>query len=198
VTKLFEAARRVSVPIVVCRTSDQWATAETLKAASGKHPVVQWDAARGMTGLNVEGTAALQRAKITADNSLGFVEAMVQAQQLPQGAVVLAHNAHRQVASAEPIAVAAAVQAVANLRETYKANFRMLVLLGPYGFTVPTELGQDVFVLTDPLPGEEALGLIVRELYDAARKTKPSLKAPTAELVAKAVDALSGMNNFAS
>src|SRR5689334_8434770 len=196
--QLFESARRVSVPNLVIRSSDQAATVESLKAASKEYPVVQWDAARGMAGLNEKGLEALGKKKITADGTVGFVDAMMAALQLPQGSIVCAMNAHRQLASAEPIAVAAAIQSVSNLREPFKANFRMLVLLGPYGFTAPSELEHDVVVLDDPLPGAEQLTTIITDLYDAARQTSPKLAKPTTELVAKAVEAVSGLSSFAA
>ena len=47
--KLFEAARRVSVPITVVRTADQFATMATLVAVQEKYALVKYDAANGLT-----------------------------------------------------------------------------------------------------------------------------------------------------
>ncbi len=121
------------------------------------------------------------------------VEAMIAIQQLPQGSLVFAFNAHRQLTSSEPMGVAAALQAVANVREPYKGNFRMLVLMGPYGFTVPTELEQDVVVIEHALPNEQQLAVIVNDLYQAAKQP-----APSTEAVSKAVEAVSGLSSFAA
>lgn len=189
--QLFQAARKVSVPIVIVRTADQTATVETLTATLNG-PVLQWDAARGMTGVNDPGKAAARKAGITADSTSGFVEAMIKANELAQGSVLFAHNAHRQLQSSEPIATAAAIQSVANLRGAFEANFRMLVLLCP-GMTVPTELDQDVVVLDDPLPGPDQLKEIVTGIYDDAKQKHPEDAALT-----KAVEALGGLSVFAA
>lgn len=190
--QLFQAARKVSVPIVIIRTADQTATVEALAETLKLGPVLQWDAARGMAGVNDQGKAAARKMAITPDGTSGFVEAMLRANELPQGAVLFAHNAHRQLQSAEPIATAAAIQAVANLRGAFEANFRMLVLLCP-GMTVPTELDQDVVVLDDPLPGPDALKGIVTGIYDDAKQ-----KHPEAATLTKAVEALGGLSVFAA
>lgn len=190
----FTAARQAGVPIVVIRTADQIATADTLAAASADYPVVVWDTARGMSGRNAAGQAAMKSASVKKEDTIGFTEAMLAAQLLPKTTLLCAYNAHRQLQSQEPVAIAGAVQAVANLRDTFKQNFRMLVLLGPH-FVLPPELDQDVVAFEDPLPGPEALATIVTELHASA---KPPLERPDAETLAKAVDAVSGLSSFAA
>jgi hypothetical protein len=200
----FEAARRVSVPIVVIRTADQFWTVERTATILTKWPLVQWDAANGMTPVQLPGVSAdkllgaraMACAQLKPDNTGGFVEAMLGVARLPQHAVCYVHNAHRQLQSAEPISVAASVQAVANLRDQLTKNFRMLVLLGPEGFVVPPELGHDVIALDHPLPGPEELAQIIREIDAAARATKPTLAKLTDEDVNRAVDASSGLSSF--
>ncbi len=198
--KLFESARRVSVPIVVVRTSDQAATVATLANVSKDHPLVQWDAVRGLAGIPVvvdkktvnKGAEAMKALRIAPDETINFADAMRAVHQLPQGAIVFAHNAQRQLISSEPGAIAQNVQAVANLRDVFKANFRMLVLLSP-ALTVPIELEQDVVILDDALPDEGALRTIVAETYQAGK-----LKAPLDTVVVKAVEALGGLSAFAA
>ena len=191
---LFEAARLTSTPILAIRTADQATTIAAVRQGVTEFPLVQWDAARGMTALvgNKLGEEALRQASIAPDATIGFVDAMLAAQRLPNGAILFAHNAHRQLQSQEPIAIAAAVQAVANLRDQYKLNFRMLVLLGP-AFQSPPELEQDVIVIDHPLPGPADLETIVTELHQAAK-----LAVPDATVMAKAVDAVSGLSAFAA
>ena len=191
----FEAARRRGVPILVVRTSDQSAAVETLKGDPKKaqHPYLQWDAVRGLTGLNDLGTKELQRLKLTSEATTGFVDALLHFPEMVQSTVIFAYNAHRQLQSSEPIGVAAAIQAVANTREPSKAKFKMLVLLGPYGFIAPPELEQDVVVIDEGLPGEEQLGTVVKELFEAAKQPKPD-----AATVARAVEAVSGLTLFAA
>jgi SpoVK/Ycf46/Vps4 family AAA+-type ATPase len=188
--QLFEAARRVSVPILMIRTFDAAATIEAVQKVSAEHPLVQWDQARGMTGVNKLGHDALTKAKITSDDTVGFTEAMNKADGLPMRTILFAHNAHRQLTASEPISIAANVQSVANLRDRFKLNFRMLVLLGPQ-FTAPPELEHDIIIIDHALPGPEELGTIVTELYASAKLPKP-----TPEVLAKAVDAVSGLSSF--
>lgn len=192
---LLQAARRVSVPIVVVRTQDQAATVDVIvKAVSDANPVVTWDAARGLVGQNKQGTEALNKANppIKADDTLGFAEAMVAAARLPGGAVLCAYNAHRQLMSSEPSAIAGGVQAVSNLRDQLKKNHRMLVLMGP-GFVLPAELDQDVVVFDHALPDAAELRTIVVDTHGSAK-----LGAPTEDVLVRAVDAVSGLSSFAA
>jgi hypothetical protein len=197
--KQFEAARRISAPIVVVRTLDQFATVEALAKASADHALVQWDAVRGIGPVNVtdairkKGDQMLKSAGVKPDETIGFAEALIQAHKLLPGSVLFAYNAHRQLAASEPAAVAQAVQAVANLREAFKANFRMLVLMGP-SMNVPMELEQDVIILDHALPDDVALREIVVDTYKAGKLTPPKDEA----LVTKAVDALGGLSSFAA
>ncbi len=198
---LFEAARRVSVPIVVVRTLDQTATVEALKAASEEHPLLQWDAVRGLTPVRVKASGATKPTKdeqtraslkVAQDETIGFPNALLAAADLPQGAIVFCHNAHLQVAGSEPAGRAQAIQAIANLREQFKANFRMLVLMGP-SMPVPMELEQDVVVLDHALPDDAALRVIVKETYQSGK-----VPAPTEDVLKKAVEALGGLSSFAA
>lgn len=188
--KLFDSARNVSVPILVLRTADQSATVDELAEQYKEHPLVQWDTVSGLTPVNKVGEKSLNGAGIKADDTIGFVEAMLAALRLPPRTVVFVRNAHRQLMSGEPMASAAPVQAVANIRDSFKKNFRCLVLMAPE-FAPPMELEHDVVVIDHDMPGPEALAIIVRELYEAAKLPKP-----TDALVSRAVDAASALSAF--
>jgi hypothetical protein len=193
----FESARRVSVPIIVIRTADQFWTEERTARDHANQPLVRWDAANGITAVNDVGNKALSAAKIQAQDTVGFVDAMLAVDKLPQGAVCYAHNAQRQLQSGEPMAIAAAVQAVSNLRDRLKKNFRALVMLGPEGFAVPPELGHDVIVLDHPLPGPDELRKIVLDVYAAAKQTPPDdAKDGRPGTIDRAVDAIRGLSGF--
>lgn len=191
--ELFVNARRVSVPIVAVRTSDQLATQAMLVELVKDVPVLTWDAVRGLRALagNTRGEAALKNLKVPADETVGFVGAMEAVTNLPQATLVLAHNAHRQLMG-EPGTIAAAVQSVANLRDIFKLNYRMLVLLGP-SFSLPTELEQDVVVFDDPLPGADVLRGILTDLHEGVK-----LPVPAAEALEKQVEAVRGLSAFAA
>ena len=199
--ELFTAARERGVPILVIRTADQNATAEAIRVTEKDFPVVQWDAARGLTAMMLpdgkvdpKGAETLKRIGVTADaaQSAQLLDALMLAQKLPRYSVVIAHNAHLQLTSSEPIATAHNVQAVANVRDTFKRDLRMLVLLGPV-FVTPPSLEHDVVVIDHVLPGPEELKAIVEELHVAAKLPKPS-----AEVIGKAVDAVRGLSSFAA
>lgn len=203
--EMFDAARRVSVPLVVLRTSDQWAAQELLIKRESENVVLQWDAAVGISplaaGVDGENEAASAWLKAQGKTAIGgdttgFVDVIDKLRSLPQGAIVFAHNAHRQLNSSEPMGTAAAVQAVSNLRNAFKKNYRMLVLLGDLGFVIPPELVADVIVLDDDLPTHAALKTLVGELYDAGRQFAPSMETPTPEKLDAAAEALSGLPFF--
>lgn len=190
--QLFESCRRVSVPLVVVRTADQAATVALLKATQTEHPVLQWDAVSGITEANDEGKKALAKAGIKPGSTIPFVDALIAAQGLPARTILFVHNAQRQLVSAEPGSIAGSVQAVANLRDKFKVNYRMLVLLAPE-FTAPSELTHDVVILDDPLPGSAQLATIIQELHKSA-----GLPVATADVVTKGADAVSGLSQFAA
>lgn len=202
---LFSSARLCSVPLVAIRSVDQMATVSLLAALKfdeeeGVLPSVCWDAARGLVALTPETIKALARAKVQVNEKTGIIDetiafsvAMEVAGALPRGTVVFALNAHRQFAASEPISTATAVQSVANLRDIFKKNHRMLVMLGP-GFVPPVELSQDIVVMNHELPDAEALGLVVSRVYEGAFDGKK----PSAEDVEKSTEALSGLSEFAA
>jgi hypothetical protein len=197
----FMGLRMCGVPIVIVRSVDQQSTVDLLaKQGLGEDikvvPAVAWDAVRGLVGLNKPGSDALSKARggaVKPEETYAFSQAMEALHRVEtEHLVAFAHNAHRQLYSSEPGVTAQAVQAVANLRDAFKKNFRMLVMLGP-GFAVPLELTQDVVVLNHELPDAAALEGIVRRLHKGA-----GLAEPGKESVEKAIDALSGLSEFAA
>ena len=192
----FVAARRVSVPIVVIRTADQFAVAHKIHATESKKgfPVVQWDAAQGITPISHDekdiGGAMLKKDSIDGPATVGLLDALIAAQGFQGTSILCCHNAHRQLTSFEPGSVAHNVQAASNLRETYKRDFRTLVLLCP-DFVAPPELAHDVVIIDDELPEPADLADIVKSLYAAG-----GLKKPTKAILEKAVDAVAGLSRF--
>lgn len=194
---LFVNARRVSVPIVAIRTSDQFATQAMLVELVKDVPIIVWDAVNGLrplmtsTGEQPKAVAALKGIKVPPEETVGFVGAMEAIKKLPQASLVFAHNAHRQLIG-EPASIAAPVQAVANLRDLFKLNYRMLVMLAP-SFLLPAELEQDVFMLDDPLPGPEALKQVIIDLHEGVK-----LAVPSSEQLDKQVEAVRGLSLYAA
>lgn len=220
--QLFEQARTVSVPVLVLRTPDQNASADAIRGSAQEFVVLQWDAARGITpvldqsdqptpatraalnkmfptnqlptGNTAESRAAIRRYAVP--ETLGFADAMDAMHGMPKGTVLLAHNSHRQLHASEPNALAGNVQAVANLRDVLKRDFRMLVLMGPMGMSVPSELARDSITIEHELPTGEELGKIVTEISGSAKKGSAEFEAPSNDQMPLVISAVSGLCHF--
>lgn len=161
------AARRVSVPLVAIETADPAATIALFRgeafAAVGSTAtvLVSWDVINGFLPLNEAGRQALSQIS-EAEGVIDPVAALIVAQQLPAGSVLVFHNAHRFM-DGVPV-----VQGVWNLRDKYKSNFRMLVLLAPV-WKLPVELQADVVVVDHPLPSAEEISAQVAKIVKAAK-----------------------------
>jgi hypothetical protein len=184
---LFKAARRVSAPIVVLRTADQFAAVETIrKSFNGSAPaMLAWDIVRGMQPLNEAGQEAFNDLGVDPIMTTNPTETLGLALKLPPKAVLFLYNLHRVIGN-ETVS-----QGVWNVREEFKTDGRTLVLLGP-DMPLPAELGADAFAIDDALPTEAQLRAIVVELLAAAGLTDKVAD----ETIAKAVDAVAGLAAF--
>jgi ATPase family protein associated with various cellular activities (AAA) len=210
----FRAARKVGAPLVVIRTADPAASMVTLNdvlqanggkasQAFGNVPALKWDHVNGMLAINATGAASLD-----AMLSLPLEKGQAKPDKLDQAQTVDAHealalmvratprtaifmlNAHRAWTRPGPDG-AKVVQAIWNLRDPFKSNFRTLILFTPAGAPIPTELAADVFVLDEPLPTKDQLADVVRSIYASVDQAAPEKD------VARAVDALAGArSNF--
>jgi hypothetical protein len=211
--KTFEQARRVSAPFIIIRTSDQFEVAQRICDISEPNgiPVLQWDAVQGITAIRrSDGGASLGKdvmttakgsdnkpAPIISDKTINFTSAMLAAERLPQSTCLIVHNAHRQLSG--DMVPAANVQAVQNLRDQYKRNWRALVLLVGLGYTVPMELKHDVILLDHQLPGEDDLRQMVKEIVASAKTPDGASLSPLSEAdMTRAVAPLSGLSPFAA
>ena len=181
----FKAARRVSTPIIAVETPDAAATIATLRMAMPvTTPTLSWDCARGLRSSNGPGESALGALGLDPNASVNATETLLAMAGLPDSAVVFMHNFQRQI-NETPV-----IQALWNLRDLFKLNKRMVVLLGP-SFTLPAELAGDVIVLAEPLPTRAELSLILDQQYKNA-----GLAAPDAETRTAALDAIVGLANY--
>lgn len=154
-------ARRVSVPMVAIDTSDPAETIRKLAVGLNNGPMVQWDVAHGLSPVNEAGTEILKTLPgmdETAGHPMPFLEAI---QALPSRAMAFMHQADAWM-SEPPVR-----QAVWNLRDQFKANARMLVMLSA-GMKLPPMLKDNVIHLDDPLPTDEELKPILGKLDAAA------------------------------
>ena len=185
--KTLQAARRVSTPLIAIRTVDPALAIMRLQEVIGRSSaIVHWDIVRGLIALNDGG--AKQTSRLVGERdpaSIGPVEALVIACQLPEDAVLVYTNAQRfwndpQVA-----------QGIWNLRDAFKANGKTLVLLTTPGAVLPDELMQDVLVLDEPLPAVDDLSRILDDTIAAAEVAELDR-----DRSSKAVDALLGLAAF--
>lgn len=167
-TTQFRRARERGVPLLGIITPDPTQTISWMHLTVSRDTVMAvWDAARGLQGLNkasleqvlmaaqVETLAELKHLTVDPVNALDV------ASQLPEQALAVflnlpSHWHHPEVA-----------QAVWNLRDLYKGDKRTLVLLAP-DVTPPAILEHDLIVLEEPMPNDQELAKIGRELYDAS------------------------------
>lgn len=185
---VFKAARRAGTPLVAVRTADPAsAMAQVMASLNGKSeiPVVIWDILNGLTGRNEPGKAAVGRLVGENAGPLGPADSLAAAQKIARDAVLFFLNPQRVW---EQIDV---IQGIWNLRDVFKANGQMLVLISTPGASLPPELQSDVMVIDEPLPSAEELAVLVQETFEAAE-----LPAPSEETVEKAVDALVGLAAF--
>lgn len=193
----FMAARRVSTPLVCIRTFDAKSTTNTIKTALGEElkdtGLVVWDAIHGLTPLNNTDKSKNSANKLLGGEGQGMSEVFVNAIRMcntdeVDDSIIFVANAHLQWKT-EP----AAIQGIWNLRDKYKANGNMLVLLALPGSILPPELTSDVLVLDEPLPTVEELRQTVRDTYSFAKVPDGQL---TDDVLKAATSALIGLPQF--
>ncbi len=198
---LIRTARNVSTPLLAVRTADPAGTIKAIMNGgfyhpdgkkNGNAPLLVWDIQNGLRALEREGDDAKPGAKALALCLTGTeqaattapVEALGALQRMPPGAICFFHNAHKLLDDLGPI------QAIWNLRDTLKADMRMLIMLCPL-ITLPAELQQDVLVIDQPLPTATELEDIAVKLFEEVQ-----LPVPDADTKSKIVDATLGLAAF--
>lgn len=183
----FMAARRVSVPIVAIQTADQAQTiAQLTNAMNGDAKVFTWDVINGLRPGN-EGAKAFFGNVQDVNATIPPASTLELAVKMETKSVLFMMNAPRYVFTDAP-----AIQAIWNLRDKFKVNFRMVVLLGA-SMMLPPELSGDAVVFDDPLPTLDELKTIVTRMHEDA-----SLSQPSPEVLDKCVDATTGLHAFAA
>ena len=160
-----KAAKKVSTPIVAVSSPDPAATIKALtEGLNGNSPHVQWDIANGMRPRNEEGAKWMTATGKDMDDTKGNpIEVLDVIKDAPAGTTVYYMNAQRFWN--EPVVM----QAIWNLRDSFKANRRMLVLIGPDMHGMPIELQNSVISYDEPLPTDEHLEAIVAEQVESAK-----------------------------
>ena len=188
--KQYLAARDKSVPLIAVRTADpatvvQSLAAITCSADEKQSLAVMWDVVRGFVGI-AGNPLGEQFARANANKANPIDALIVADMKLPEmGAIFLVNGGDYYN---DP----AFRQALWNLRDPFKRNFRTLIVTQHAG-SVPAALEHDVLTIDEALPGSEELGTIIRGSLDAAR-----LPALSDDDLRRAVDATSGLSAFAA
>jgi len=184
-----KALRRAGVPLACFETADPAATIkETVAALDGKnYSVMQWDIVRGLVGLGAAGITAVCNiapdGPIQTGNPTECLSLL--AEKATNQTLCFFTNAHRFINN-ETV-----TQAIWNLRDVWKANGSILVLLAP-ALTLPSELQHDVVVVSEPLPDSDQLMKVADNIIKGANAQVNK------EEKDKVVDTLLGMSAFAA
>jgi SpoVK/Ycf46/Vps4 family AAA+-type ATPase len=160
----FKAARRAAVPIIAIETADQQALVREISKCNENVPVVQWNIINGLVPVNQLGAELVNNICAGDDPAMvtgNPVEMLSKIVKAPEKTIVFMSNMHRFLSEA------AISQGICNLRDVFKSSGATLVMLAP-SFVLPTELEQDVMILTEKLPDEEAIKEIIRSIQQDA------------------------------
>lgn len=204
----FKAASRVSTPLVAIRTFDTSSAVSAIKNAYKKAgctpcskdtcvdhdlPFVAWDCMQGCYPYNSAGKKGLtsllgskpKEATIKLTNTLAYAADGWGLEQPMRDCMLFLSNPH--FFFNDP----GVIQGIWNLRNIFKANGHMLVLLIAPGAVLPKELVNDVLILDEPLPTREKLAEIVINNHKLHKAPEP-----TGTHLEKAVDAVVGLPAF--
>ena len=198
----FEDARKVSTPLVVLRTHDAFASTKAIADSYGDKAssmiFISWDAINGLKGLTDDAAVAVvEMLKPSGTEEAETVDPSVALGVLAaadKDVICFLHNLHMFWESDRKI-----VQGIANLRDDYKAAGNMAVFVLGVGDELPSEISQDILVIEVPLPTRDDLAKIITNVYKFAAETdafKACKKAPSADVIKRAVDAGIGLPQF--
>ena len=171
--------------MVAITSADQVALEGSIRQAlNGAVPLVRWDCVNGAFGLNEPGQSAFASLGVEPIETIDAVALLTAALKLPASSILLLHHANRMLDNA------AVVQAFSNLRDAFKSNQRMAVLLGD-AFVLPSELRNDVLIFDEALPDREQARSIINTL------TSEAGVAVADEVIGEAAEALIGLSAFA-
>lgn len=166
--KQFKAAYQVSAPLVAIRTFDAASTIAAVKKILGEvakdTPMITWNAIEGLRPFNKTSQDAYTKMTDGApvEATIPFPMAVSMAKNAPADVLIFFLNSHLQWS--EPTAI----QGIWNLRDTFKANGDMAILLCSPGAVLPSELVNDVLMIEEPLPTAEDLKKIVTDVFEFA------------------------------
>ncbi len=191
----FVNSRNVGTPIVKVNTPDNLSTIvsvrKSLGAAESKTPLAVWDCINGLKGVNDEGTKAVVKMIAAggidkdATTNLPITLQIVNNPEFSDF-ILFVCNPHLFWDTDSLI-----IQGVFNVRDPYKSNGMMLILLTPLGTVTPADLNNDVLSLEEALPTRTEIRKIIADIFEQA-----GCKMPTDEVFNQCGDALVGLPTF--
>lgn len=190
-TPQFRAIRRASVPLCCIESADPSQTiSDCLKQLNGKLAdltLCEWDIIRGLVSVqnSPKGKSFVATVNPNGTECMNPAECLAKlANEAPEDTIVFFHAAHRWIENPD------VAQGFWNLRDVFKGKRSTLVMLAP-SIVLPSELKQDVLIITEPLPDEEALSKVVDSIVGSAGITVLPEKA-------RVIDTLRGLSAFAA
>jgi hypothetical protein len=205
------AAKWVSTPLIVVRTTDPGSTVQLIAHElfvppevdpRETYPTLRWDVVQGFKAVNTEAEATAQDLNAAESASLGgekeprdalvTLHAEVRKDELSKGTICCFANAHRYWNDT------GVMQAVYNLRDCFPENNHTLILLTVPGAPLPLELSEHVLVLDEPLPSREDLGKVLDDLVEDTRVQNRDFPPLSPNDRVHAMDALLGLTLFSA
>jgi hypothetical protein len=197
IIKKFKDCRRVGTPIIVINTTDQFALINNIcqnifcDDKTDKYKLIVWDSMNGLIPLNLAGEKQIIKIfgeaspKDLANITSVLTRVLYNAQSFEDGTVLFLKNVHKHFD--DPVVC----QGISNLRDTFKANKRTLVLLMPT-FKIPLELEHDVIVFDEPMPNDENIANIIVSVCSSVK----GMEVPKEQKLQSIQDALRGLSAF--
>ncbi|MBE3141430.1 MAG: AAA family ATPase [Thermoplasmata archaeon] len=183
-----KAVRRAGVPLVAIETSDMQQTilniTNEMNGKAKETPMLRWDVCRGLEGLNDEGKKFSNGYDAQATQNPKDCLLILADNKLPERAIIFFENAHLYWKMEEVL------QATWNLRDILKGIGATLVMLCA-SVQLPAELKNDIITLTDTLPDDAEVTIIVDSILKDAKIKKVEDKE-------KIHDTLLGLSAFAA
>lgn len=188
-----KSAKRAAAPLVAVNTSDPAASVAAIVAGvNGNGLRAVWDVVRGFRPANEESRELLASAIGNEDYAGNPIDAVLAVEKFPERSITFIKMADRYLGKDGSEAF---IQAVWNSRDSLKVNGSMIILLGTQ-FAIPPELVNDIVLVDEQLPDDDALeGVITAMSKDAEAAFGPSAKYD-GEDVSRAVNAIRGLSAF--
>jgi hypothetical protein len=190
----FKQAKRAGVPLLMVETPDpaaaQMVIVESMNGKAEQTPILKWDLIQGILPVNevaVDVASAINDGQEASMITANPVEALRKLEKLPEGGILLMYGSEKIVDVKE------VRQAIWNLRDPFKSEGKMLVLLAPLGTKLTGDIKDDIVVIEHALPDEIKLAAVAKSIVSDAK-----LKPMSDEVKAKVIDATIGLSEFSA